>query len=132
MNALIYLSTVFLLLSVTLSDVIVTVFHPHAVTVTYDPVLNTVLPPSPPQNHGGDYQQQQHKEQGSDSQYDQEEDKDGKVNAKATASISSRSRSTNLSSKATGATTDANSAFQMNLTFAIGTALAVVLAATIF
>ena len=132
MNALILLASIFFL-SFTLCDVIVTVTHPHAITVTYDPVLKTVLPPSP-QNNQSQYADEDSDIKQQQIQSDEEDKVQGKVNAKATGSpVSTRSgSSSNLSSKASGASTDANSAFQMNLTFAIGTAIAVVLAATIF
>lgn len=109
-----------------LSDVVVTVTHPVPVTLTYDPILGSVLPPSPTSGSNNDQ---------TDDSADimQQQDLDGRVNAKATASI--RSKTTLFSTgkaSATGATTDVNSAFRMSLPIAFGTAAAVILAAIVF
>lgn len=125
MKLLIWLITLFFS-SFTLGDVIVTVTHPVAVTLTYDPVLGTVLPLSPTTGSDGD-------QTGDSSDMIQQQDLDGRVNAKATASI--RSKTTFFTSgkaSATGATTDVSSAFRISLPFAFGTAAAVILAAIVF
>lgn len=110
-------------------DVIVTVTHPIPVTLTYDPVLGTVLPPSPTTLSEGDSETSR-----DDNAPDMiQQDSDGKVNAKATAS--NRSKTTLFTSgkaTVTGATTDVNSAFRMSLPFAFGTAAAIILAAIVF
>lgn len=111
------------------SDVIVTVTHPVPVTLTYDPVLGSVLPHVP--TVSSDISSDNDPEM--ISQQEQEDNTDGKVNAKATASI--RSKTTMFTSgktSATGATTDASSAFKMSLPFAFGTVAAVIMAAIVF
>lgn len=125
MKLIIWLITLFLS-SFTLGDVIVTVTHPVAVTLTYDPVLGTVLPPSPTTGSDSD-------QAGDSPDTVQQQDLDGRVNAKGTASI--RSKTTFFTSgkaSATGATTDASSAFRISLPFAFGTAAAIILAAIVF
>lgn len=124
MNIL-FLTLSLFLSSFVLSDVIVTVTHPVAVTLTYDPVLGSVLPYVPTVTS----------EQSDESHnmLEQQEDLEGKVNAKATAST--RSNTTLLTSgkyNATGATTDVSSAFKMSLPFAFGTVAAIILAAIVF
>ena len=111
--------------SFALSDVIVTVTHPVAVTLTYDPVLGSVLPHVPTVTS--------EQFDNAPDMVEQQEDLEGKVNAKATASIRSNStRLTSGKSSATGATTDVSSAFKMSLPFAFGTVAAIILAAIVF
>ena len=108
-------------------DVIVTVTHPVPVTLTYDPILGSVLPHVPTVTSDGI------KNSDSIDMAGQQEDTEGRVNAKATAST--RSRTTLFTSgktNATGATTDASSAFKMSLPFAFGTVAAIIMAAIVF
>ena len=95
---------------------IVTVIHPNAVTVTFDPVAGKIIEST--------QIQLKEKEDSSTSEIFKTE---GKVNAKATISVPSQSI---LSTG--GVTTDVNSAFRMSLPFAFGTAAAVILAVILF
>lgn len=116
-----------------LCDVVVTVTHPVPVTLTYDPVLGSVLPHVP--TIASDINSENATEPELVSQQEQEDslDMEGRVNAKATASI--RFKTTMFSTgktSATGATTDSSSAFKMSLPFAFGTVAAIVMAAIVF
>lgn len=132
MNLLIFLISLFLTSNV-LSNVIVTVTHPHAVTVTFDTVLGRIIPPS---SAGGFSQDQlDYAIEGTGTySVSLSEDLEGKVNAKATASLTKvkSSMKSIASTLPTDATTDVNSAFKMSLPFAFGTAAAIILAAIVF
>lgn len=123
---------------------VVTVIHPNPVTVTYDPVAGRIIPPSSVAGSGESGEDQQMMPDSESSGNGKEgkidsKDVEGKVNAKATASIITRSklssmRSTGMKSTSAGteSTTDTSSAFRMSLPFAFGTFAAVVLAAIVF
>lgn len=137
MNVLLWLVSLIFTCQVLASGIaVVTVTHHNAVTVTYDPVAGKIIPPSSSVGdsvEGEEYGASDEMVSGKDSK-----DLDGKVNAKATASMVTRSKTASLRStglKSTGstdATTDVNSAFRMSLPFAFGTFAAVVLAAIVF
>lgn len=125
MNLLFLIISLFFSSSVS-SDVIVTVTHPVPVTLTYDPVLGSVLPHVPTVTSEDSGNAPEMVEQ-------QDDQEGGGVNAKATASIRSKTTMfTSGKSSATGATTDASSAFKMSLPFAFGTVAAIIMAAIVF
>ena len=137
MNVLIFLISLFFTTTV-ISDVIVTVTHPIPVTVTFDPALGRIIPPSSGYDSEGN-PIEAHKLSGETEMSSAKEDRDGKVNAKATSSltkIKTSLKSTSLSRTAstlpTDATTDVNSAFRMSLPLAFGTVAAIILAAIVF
>lgn len=138
MNVLFFLISLFFT-NKALSDVIVTVTHVNPVTVTYDPVLGRIIPPSPSYDSEGNDIKADEATGEVETNNVNVDDRDGKVNAKATSSltkIKSSLKSTGLSKTAstfsTGATTDASSAFRMSLPFAFGTVAAIILAAIVF
>jgi hypothetical protein len=98
------------------AQVIVTVIHPTPVTVMYDPALDTVYPVSTP-SAGSNVPDQVLSAQ----------DADGSFHARATSRFSVK-----YTTFPTGATTDVNSAFGMNVPFVFGTVAAFILAAIIF
>jgi len=137
MNLLIFLISLFFTSNV-LSNVIVTITHPNPVTVTFDPALGRIISPSSGYDSAGNSIEADNAT-GDFEMNDIKEDGDGKVNAKATSSLTkvkSSIRSTGLSKTAstlpTNATTDVNSAFRMSLPFAFGTVAAIILAAIVF
>lgn len=139
MNILVFLISLFFTSHV-LSNAIVTVTHPNPVTVTYDPALGRIIPPSSGFDSAGNSIEIEADDATGDTEMNNiKEDRDGKVNAKATSSLTkvkSSIKSTGLSKTAstlpTDATTDVNSAFRMSLPFAFGTVAAIILAAIVF
>ena len=139
MNLLVLLISLFFTSNVL--SVIVTVTHPNPVTVTYDPVLGRIIPPSSGYDSAGNSNSIEVNDDvsGETEMNNTKEDRDGKVNAKATSSltkikssIKSTAHSKTASTMPTDATTDVSSAFRMSLPFAFGTVAAIVLAAIVF
>ena len=136
MNVLVFLISLFFTSSV-LSNVIVTVTHSNPVTVTFDTNLGRIIPPSSTYDSAGNLIEADNATGGTEMN-NVKEDRDGKVNAKATSSLTkvkSNIKSTlskTASILSTDGTTDVNSAFRMSLPFAFGTIAAIVLAAIVF
>lgn len=124
--------------------VVVTVTHPHPITVTYDPIAGRIIPPSPASGEGNYNNGNNEVTENFDDKFIdkifESNDLNGKVNAKATIASSTGTKTTSMRSTSiksstgmsTDATTDSNSAFRMSLPFAFGTAAAVILAAIVF